>query len=247
MAPWPLLTRFRVLWLVLRFLFFLKYGEYFFLLSSVMLVALVGMLWAKDLSREGCFLGYHSLAVQHALKAGMVWFIVSEVFFFFGFFWAFFHRSLTPTSDLGFLWPPVGIEPLNPFQIPLLNTIILLRSGLTVTWSHHRILGNESGVVSLVLTIVLGVYFTLLQGWEYYQASFTIIDRVYGSVFFVTTGFHGIHVIIGSFLLFFILVRIIIGQFRATHHVGFELAIWYWHFVDVVWLFLFVFVYWWGF
>jgi cytochrome c oxidase subunit 3 len=244
---WALLVGLRSLRVVLSFLFIIKFSVHFFLLLSLTRLVVVRLLWSKDLVREGLLLGRHSVSVQNALKLGMVWFIVSEVFFFFSFFWSFFHRRLRTTSELGFFWAPVGVEPLNPFQVPLLNTLVLLSSGFTVTWSHHRLQGNLRGRVRLAVTVLLGWYFTLLQAWEYYQARFRLIDRVYGSVFFMTTGFHGIHVIAGSLLLLFMLVRISLSHFSCSHHVGYELAIWYWHFVDVVWLFLFVFVYWWFF
>lgn len=168
--------------------------------------------------------------------------------FFFSFFWAFFHRSLSPSVEIGSLWPPQGIKAFNPFQIPLLNTAILLGSGVTVTWAHHAIIENNyaQGVQALALTVFLGVYFTSLQALEYWEASFSIADAVYGSTFFVATGFHGLHVIIGTIFLLVCLVRQYFNHFSFTHHFGFEAAAWYWHFVDVVWLFLFVTIYWWG-
>ena len=168
--------------------------------------------------------------------------------FFYFFFWAFFHRSLAVNVELGNEWPPLGILAFSPFGVPLLNTVILLSSGVRVTWAHHRLIsGNHTQTkVSLALTVLLGVYFTILQGAEYYEARFTFADSVYGSTFFLATGFHGIHVIVGTIFLTICLVRLNSFNFRFNHHFGFEAAAWYWHFVDVVWLFLFVRIYWWG-
>ena len=175
-------------------------------------------------------------------------FIISEVFFFLSFFWAFFHRRLAVNIELGNEWPPAGILTFNPFGVPLLNTVILLSSGVRVTWAHHSLMrGNHSQTkISLILTVILGGYFTILQGAEYYEARFSFADSVYGSSFFLATGFHGLHVLIGTAFLRVCLFRLNKFNFRFTHHFGFEAAAWYWHFVDVVWLFLFVVIYWWG-
>ena len=150
--------------------------------------------------------------------------------------------------DIGGVWPPVGIAPLSPWEIPLLNTVILLSSGATVTYAHHAILAGDRkhSLLGLIYTIVLAAIFTALQGLEYYEAPFTIADSVYGACFFMATGFHGAHVLIGTIFLFVCLVRLIFHHFTAEHHFGLEAAIFYWHFVDVVWLFLFVAIYWWG-
>jgi len=174
--------------------------------------------------------------------------LLQKFYFFFSFFWAFFHRRISPTIEIGAQWPPIGIYPFNPFQVPLLNTIILLSSGVTVTWSHHSIIENNhsQAVYSLILTVALGIYFTLLQAMEYWEARFSISDSVYGSTFFLATGFHGLHVIIGTTFLIVCLARQLIYHFSSGHHFGFEAAAWYWHFVDVVWLFLYIRIYWWG-
>jgi len=204
--------------------------------------------WWRDVIREGTYIGDHTLVVTKGLRCGMILFIVSEVMFFFSFFWAFFHRALAPVYQLGCCWPPVGIEIINPFGVPLLNTAILLGSGVTVTWCHRELLVGNRGpaLLSLLLTVLLGVFFTGLQAWEYVEASFTISDRVYGSTFFVATGFHGLHVLIGTVFLLVCLFRLYFGHFSKGHHFGFEAASWYWHFVDVVWIFLYLFIYWWG-
>jgi len=170
-----------------------------------------------------------------------------KFYFFFSFFWAFFHSSISPNIELGGIWPPYLINPFNPYQIPLLNTIILLSSGISVTWSHIRLLNKtyNKTIIRLTITIILGIYFSILQKIEYREATFNIRDSIYGSTFFILTGFHGAHVIIGTSFLFLRLIRIYLGHFRKTHHIIFEASAWYWHFVDIVWLFLYCLVYWW--
>lgn len=159
----------------------------------------------------------------------MALFIVSEIFFFVRFFWAFFHRRLSPNIEIGSMWPPFGIRVFNPFQVPLLNTIVLVSSGIRVTWAHHSLIaGNYSQTKSgLIITVLLGIYFTCLQALEYYEASFRFADRVYGSTFFIATGFHGLHVLVGTLFLIVSLGRHIKYEFSATHHFGFEAAAWY--------------------
>lgn len=178
----------------------------------------------------------------------MALFILSEVFFFVSFFWAFYDASLSPTIDLGMVWPPKGINPLSVYSVPLLNTIILLTSGVTVTWAHHSIINNffTKSFYSLLLTVILGVYFLIMQWAEYNEAQFSISDGVYGRVFFISTGFHGMHVLIGTCFLFYVLINLLASKLTYNHHFSFEAAAWYWHFVDVVWLFLFLSIYWWG-
>nr|AVW86168.1 cytochrome c oxidase subunit 3 [Laetmonice producta] len=204
--------------------------------------------WWRDVIREGTYLGFHTILVTKGLRWGMILFITSEVLFFFAFFWAFFHSSLAPTPELGCMWPPIGIYPLNPFSIPLLNTAVLLASGVTVTWAHHSIMNNNHNetIQALIITVSLGTYFTILQAGEYWEAPFSIADSIYGSTFFVATGFHGLHVMIGSSFLLVCLFRSILHHFSNNHHFGFEAAAWYWHFVDVVWIFLYLSIYWWG-
>jgi len=205
-------------------------------------------LWWRDVISEATFEGHHTVTVQEGMKYGMILFVVSEVMFFFAFFWAFFHSSLAPTIEIGATFPPQGIQVLDPWHIPLLNTIILLSSGATVTWTHHAILAGlrKQAIISLVLTLILGCTFTGFQVVEYLEAPFSINDGIYGSCFFMATGFHGFHILIGSIFLLVCLVRIMKNHFTKFHHFGFEAAAIYWHFVDVVWLFLFVAIYWWG-
>jgi len=204
--------------------------------------------WWRDIRREGAIQGMHTSIVELGLRWGMALFIISEVFFFVRFFWAFFHASLSPNVEIGSTWPPFGIKVFNPFQVPLLNTVILISSGIRVTWAHHTlIIGNYSQTkLGLILTVTLGFYFSMLQMLEYYEASFTFADSIYGSTFFIATGFHGLHVIIGTLFLLVILLRHVNYEFSKNHHFGFEAAAWYWHFVDVVWLFLYIIIYWWG-
>jgi len=218
------------------------------LITSAILLIIVASSWWRDVVREATYEGHHTIVVQKGLRLGMLLFILSEVLFFFAFFWGFFHSSLGPDISIGAVWPPLGIQPIEPFGVPLLNTAVLLTSGATVTWSHHAIIAGEryNTIIALIITIVLAAIFTGLQAMEYYEASFTIADSVYGSVFFMLTGFHGFHVLVGTIFLFVCLIRIIRNHYTKNHHNGFEAAIWYWHFVDFVWLGLFVIVYWWG-
>jgi cytochrome c oxidase subunit 3 len=204
--------------------------------------------WWRDIVREGSFEGQHTHKVELGLRMGMVLFIVSEVMFFFAFFWAFFYCSVNPAPEMGAVWPPKGIECFSPWEVPFLNTLILLTSGATCTVCHNTLITGDRGlaVQSLVATVVLAIFFTGFQVYEYLHASFTISDSVYGSCFFMATGFHGFHVFIGTCFLTVCLFRILANHFTREHHFGFEAAAWYWHFVDVVWLFLFVMVYWWG-
>jgi len=211
-------------------------------------VILSMFLWWRDIVREATLEGYHTNIVQLGMRYGTILFIVSEVMFFFAFFWAFFAASLAPTIEIGNVWPPKGINVFDPKAIPLLNTLILLCSGATVTYSHHAITaGNKKEAVwSLILTVALAIVFTMLQAFEYISANFTITDGIYGSTFFLATGFHGFHVLIGTVFLTVCLCRLFINHFSVEHHFGFEAAAFYWHFVDVVWLFLYVVVYYWG-
>ena len=212
------------------------------------MIIYVMFVWWRDVIREATYQGHHTLPVQIGLKYGMLLFIVSEIMFFLAFFWAFFHSSLAPNVEIGAVWPPKGVEVLNPWEIPFLNTVILLSSGAAVTWAHHAILAGyrQQAIAGLVTTILLAVFFTGFQAYEYLEAPFTISDGIYGSTFFLSTGFHGFHVIVGTLFLTVCLIRLINFHFTKKHHFGFEAAAWYWHMVDVIWLFLFVCVYYWG-
>lgn len=247
-SPWPLVVGFGVLSFVIGLVKLFTFIETDLVIISLVILFFVRFLWWRDVLRERTFQGYHSRIVLRGLILGILLFIVSEIFFFLSFFWAFFHSRLRPTVEIGSSWPPCGLFPFNPFQVPLLNTVILLASGVSVTWCHQSIFNEDWKIAnnSLILTWILGLYFISLQGFEYVIASFRIRDSIYGSTFFISTGFHGFHVIVGTLFLFVIWIRIVSGHFSRSHHFGFEAAAWYWHFVDVVWLFLFSVVYWWG-
>ena len=346
-SPWPFLITLSLLAFMVGFV---MYFHQFTSGASIMLLGLITLVfvmicWFRDIVREGTFEGHHTQLVQRGLKVGMILFIISEVCFFFSFFWAFFHSSLSPAIQIGGIWPPKGITVFNPWEIPLLNTLILLTSGVSVTWAHYAIrsefvsfvatkfsvikyfahylqqpfatkpffrsyvLGlhnikstikreylvdtlntlnfiipfstslknyqtfrafleptNElksinqfqyfygiyfkrsrhSLLLALGVTVFLGILFTLIQFFEYKHAAFTIADSIYGSTFYLTTGFHGLHVLVGTIFLIVCFFRMYSYHFTTTHHVGLESAIWYWHFVDVVWLGLYISIYHWG-
>ena len=212
------------------------------------LTAFSSLLWFRDIITEATYLGHHTVEVQKGLSIGIVLFIISEVFTFLSVFWAFFHSSLSPAVEIGGSWPPMGITPLDPFAIPLLNTILLLSSGAFVTYGHHALIqGDRKGaILGTLLTIIFAVVFTALQYYEYSEAAFTITDSVYGTVFYASTGLHGFHVIIGTIFILVGFIRLVNYHLTDTHHQGHEAGILYWHFVDVVWLFLFIAVYYWG-
>ena len=249
-SPWPFNTSFSLL--VITFsavLFFQAFAKSIYLLLLALITVVYSMsLWFRDVISEGTYLGNHTLAVQRGLNMGVGLFIVSEALFFLAIFWAFFHSALSPTIELGAKWPPMGIEAINPFELPLLNTVILLSSGVTVTYAHHSLIqGNRSGALyGLVFTIFLAVIFTGFQGVEYSVSSFTISDGAFGSCFYFGTGFHGLHVIIGTAFLAVGFWRLLAYHLTDNHHLGLESGILYWHFVDVVWLFLYISVYYWG-
>lgn len=201
--------------------------------------------WWRDVVRESVKEKAHSQIVKIGMRYGMMLFILSEVMFFVAFFWAFFNASLFPMAEA---WPPEGIEPFNPFDLPLMMTVVLLLSGTTVTWAHHEILhgNNREAAKALGITVGLGIFFSALQAYEYSHATFGLSEGIYPSTFYLATGFHGLHVIVGTIFLAVIWWRTTKQHFTPDSHFGFEAAAWYWHFVDVVWLFLFVSIYWWG-
>lgn len=245
---WPLLIGFSLLSVtgtaVIYFHFKVSLGV---LLFRVMFMVILSFVWWKDVIRER-LIGFHTSKLELSFRMGMLLFILSEVFFFVSFFWAYYDASLSPAVELGMQWPPKGILPLGVYSVPLLNTVILLSSGVTVTWSHHALVRNSytSRVVSLGVTVCLGVYFLYMQYLEYSERAFCISDGIYGTTFFIRTGFHGMHVIVGTTFLFYVFISMVRGLLLHNHHFMFEAAAWYWHFVDVVWLFLYVSVYWWG-
>jgi len=232
-------------------------GPWLLLLGLVVVLYTMYAWWADTIKEA--YAGDHTKVVSLHLRYGMIMFIASEVMFFVAWFWAFFDASLfadeaaqvARTAYTGGTWPPSGtgaVEVLDPLHLPLFNTVTLLLSGTTVTWAHHALLeGDRKGLIwGLFLTVVLGVIFTAVQAIEYVQAPFTFKDSIYGATFFMATGFHGFHVLVGTIFLIVCLFRAMKGHFTPEQHFGFEAAAWYWHFVDVVWLFLFVAVYIWA-
>jgi cytochrome c oxidase subunit 3 len=258
-SPWPIVGAVSA--------FVLAVGAIMWMHGSapwIMAIGFAGVLytmfmWWRDVVREA-HSGSHTPVVQLHMRYGMLLFIASEVMFFVAWFWAFFNAALFPddptmaarTELFSGQWPPTDIVPFNPWHLPLINTLILLTSGTTVTWAHHSLIHNDrKGLVwGLLLTIILGVMFTTIQAYEYGHAAFAFSQQaggnVYGSIFFMATGFHGFHVIVGTIFLTVCLFRALAGHFTPRQHFGFEAAAWYWHFVDVVWLFLFVCIYVWG-
>ncbi|TDI68008.1 MAG: cytochrome c oxidase subunit 3 [Alphaproteobacteria bacterium] len=244
-SPWPVLGAGAALVLAGGAIVFMHDGGPWIMLAGVAALLYVMFRWWADVIREAEDGHSHNPIVRIGLRYGMALFIVSEVMFFFGFFWAFFGASLFPA---GGVWPPQGVEVLEPFDWPLLNTFILLASGATLTWAHHGLIEDDRRdlVQGLAATITLGITFTAIQAYEYSHAAFGFTEGIYPTTFYMATGFHGFHVIIGTIFLTVCLVRAVKGHFKPDHHVGFEAAAWYWHFVDVVWLFLFFSIYWWG-
>jgi len=245
-SPWPITISAALLGLTVgSAAFFHDYqkGIYLLIYSFILVIVLAGFWW-RDIIREGTYLKNHTKEVLQGLRLGFILFIVSEVMFFFSFFWAYFHSSLSPAIQIGCTWPPFGLEVIS-LTLPVVNTIILLTSGATITVAHLAIIRNnkEIAIEALIATLVLALVFTAIQVYEYRNAPFSISDGIYGSVFYMLTGFHGIHVIIGTIFIFIQFIRLIKDHFLPNNHLGFEAASWYWHFVDIVWLLLFIIVY----
>lgn len=247
-SPWPIYLAASVFTTAFGLVIFFHHGIVHLLFLGLFLWALIMVFWLKDVVREATFQGAHTTRVIAAFKFGFMIFIFSEAMLFVSFFWAFFHSSLSPGVDIGVTWPPLGVIAISPWGLPLVNTAILLSSGCTITWSHHSLVANKKkeSILALILTCFLGFIFTLIQLYEYKKAPFTVADSVYGSCFFILTGFHGLHVLVGTTFLLVCLNRLTLGHFLPSRHVGYECAIWYWHFVDVIWIFVWFLVYWWG-
>ena len=255
-SPWPLIGALSGGVFAVGLVLFMHDITAWILPIGVVMLIITMIGWWREVVDEATFQKVHTPVVQLGLRYGMLLFIASEVMFFAAFFWAYFDPALFPdeakqvarTEALGGVWPPEGTVTFNPFTLPFMNTLILLLSGCTVTWAHHALReGDRNGMLQgLGLTVILGVLFTALQIYEYTHAPFGFTDDVYTSAFFMATGFHGFHVIVGTLFLAVCWVRAYKGHFTKDHHFGFEAAAWYWHFVDVVWLFLFVAIYWWG-
>lgn len=222
------------------------YAPYVFALGFLSLLYTMASWWGDVINEAHG--GDHTPIVQIGLRYGMILFIASEVMFFVAWFWAYFNAALFTPEAVGGVWPPTGIETFDPWHIPFVNTLILLLSGTTVTWAHHALIeGDREGLKKgLWLTVLLGATFTGFQAYEYAHAAFGFAGNIYGSTFYMATGFHGFHVIVGTIFLAVCLGRAYRGHFTPDQHFGLEAAAWYWHFVDVVWLFLFSSIYWWG-
>ena len=246
-SPWPALGAMAGFVAAIGAIMFMHDKPFGGVIMSVGFIAILATMgfWWRDVIKEAEHQGHHTPIVQIGMRYGMILFIASEVMFFLAFFWAFFDASLYPDTGV---WPPAGIETFSAWDIPLINTMILLLSGCTVTWAHAALLKNdrENLIKGLAYTILLGIAFTALQIYEYDHATFKFTDGIYSSTFYLATGFHGFHVFVGTCFLIVCWFRARAGHFTPEHHFGFEAAAWYWHFVDVVWLFLFICIYWWG-
>ena len=259
-SPWPLVGAFSALFLVSGAILYMHYEMLWPMFVGLGLILFTMFMWWRDIIKESTFLKVHNSITEIGLRWGMALFITSEVMFFVAFFWAFFDASLLPkafiedykdvfTGSLGIgIWPPAGIETFDPLDIPYLNTLILLLSGTTCTWAHHAVRegNNKEALQGLYLTVFLGGIFTLLQIYEYQHATFGFTEGIYPSTFYMATGFHGLHVFVGASFILASLYRMSLYHFTRDGHFGYEACIWYWHFVDVVWVFLYFFVYWWG-
>jgi cytochrome c oxidase subunit 3 len=257
-SPWPLVTGFSALLMAIGFVILMHEEKSLVFIIGTIAVVLSSFFWWRDVVSESEGGAYHNKVVVIGLRYGMILFIMSEVMFFAAWFWAFFDVAFYPGSDspeligriesMEGVFPPKDIELIPPFGIPLLNTFILLASGGTVTWAHHALRAGDrkNFLLFLLLTVILGIIFTGFQAYEYQHATFTIEDGIYPSTFYMATGFHGFHVIVGTIFLIVCYFRALSGHFKPNKHLGFEFAAWYWHFVDVIWLFLFTFVYWWA-
>lgn len=253
-SPWPILTAWGVFAMAATFIFFMhEIGSGLFPIIALVIVCILSYFWWADITNEGEVQGHHTRVVQIHFRYGMFMFLMSEVMFFVAWFWAYFDAALFPNELIqelrveytGGQWPPLSVRTFDAWDLPFINTLVLLLSGFAVTWAHHALIHNDrkTVIVGLSSAVILGVLFTILQAIEYSHAAFGIADGLYPSTFYLATGFHGFHVIVGTIFLFVILIRTIKGHFKPDHHFGFEAAAWYWHFVDVIWIFLFIFIY----
>lgn len=248
-SPWPLVASIAAFIATFGAVHFFHGGTSITMAIGLLMLLVSAGLWWRDVIQESNTKGVYTSEVRSGLRSGMVLFICSEVMFFVAFFWAYFDAAIFPKEATGGVWPPKGVEALDPFHLPYFNTLLLLASGTTVTWAHHALLEKDrKGVLQgLGLTVILGIVFTCVQALEYAHASFSLDGGIYPTTFYLATGFHGLHVIIGTIFLAVCWLRAWNNEFTPEAHVGFEAAAWYWHFVDVVWLFLFVSIYWWGY
>lgn len=245
-SPWPIVSSMSVLVLAVGGVLMMHKIDYVVAILGLVLLSASMFGWWRDVIKEANTPNAYSKKVENGLKIGMALFIASELMLFVAFFWGYFNAALTPNEVTGGTWPPKGIVPFDPMHLPYLNTLILLISGTTVTAAHKDLLNGEFSQVTkfLFVTVILGVIFSCVQVFEYMHAEFAFKDGIYASNFYMATGFHGAHVIIGTIFLAVCLYRNMNREFTKDQHVGFEAAAWYWHFVDVIWLFLFVAIYW---
>nr|YP_010414151.1 cytochrome c oxidase subunit III [Acyrthosiphon caraganae]URQ84747.1 cytochrome oxidase subunit III [Acyrthosiphon caraganae] len=248
LSPWPILMAMNTFNLMISNIMIMNFKFNLMSLINLIMIISISILWWRDVIRESTFQGNHNFYIMNLIKFSMILFIISEMFLFISFFWNFLHNSLAPSIELGLNWPPKNISFFNPLLIPLLNTIILLTSSFTVTVTHLYLMNNskKKTIIFMNLTIILSIYFLMLQMLEYKQATFTFSDSIFGSSFYMATGFHGLHVIIGTIFLLTNLLRMMKLHFSYIHHISFELAAWYWHFIDIIWLFLYMTFYWWN-
>jgi cytochrome c oxidase subunit III len=250
-SPWPLLGALAAVTLAGGLVLYMHYAIVWVMVAGALGVLGVMFGWWRDVIREAVVEQAHTPVVKLGLRYGMALFIASEVMFFSAFFWAFYSSALYPKvtdTNPHAVWPPPGIQPLDPFETPFLMTLILLLSGTSVTWAHHSLIegNNRDAARALGYTVLLGLMFSAFQAFEYTHSAFGFREGIYASTFYMATGFHGFHVIVGTIFLAVCWWRTTRGHFTPQSHFGFEAAAWYWHFVDVVWLFLFVSIYWWG-
>ena len=253
-SRWPIVGSIGLFFLALGAVFTMNAvsGGWYIVLVGAIVMTYMLFGWFGTVIRESES-GKYNKQVDVSFRWSMSWFIFSEVMFFAAWFWSFFKHAMYPMGPdsprVDGVWPPVGIETFDPFHLPLINTLILLCSGAAATWAHHALVHEENREdmkMGLWIAIALGAVFTLFQAYEYSHAAFGFSGNIYGANFFMATGFHGFHVLVGTIFLFICLMRTYRGHFTAKSHIGFEAAAWYWHFVDVVWLFLFFAVYIWG-
>ena len=248
-SPWPMLTGVSVFNMAIGFVLWVKKGFPYLMLLSLATIAGIFGLWMRDIVREATYQGAHTLRTVYMHKMGFYLFVLSEFMFFVSFFWAFAHAALSPSIEIGCRWPPEGVEAIRPWNLPALNTIILIWSGLFASTSHHFVKGGKKdwAMKSLAISIWLGVLFTIVQYVEFRNCPYTIADSVFGSCFFILTGFHGVHVLVGTVFLIVMYYRLKWGHFTINRHLGLECAVLYWHFVDGIWIAVFFIVYVWSY
>lgn len=246
-SPWPIVGSIGALVMAIGAVQYMHDSPPWVLIVGLAIVLFTMFGWWRDVIRESVVDKAHTAAVRRGLRMGMALFITSEVFFFVAFFWAYFHNALLFSPVVEGQWPPEGIEPLHAWGLPFINTIILVSSGFVLMWARKGMEHGQRGRLTLGLgvTVILGVTFLVLQAIEYGEAAFGFTEGIYPSTFYMATGFHGFHVFVGVCMLSVMFFRSLAGHFTPEKHVGFEAAEWYWHFVDVVWIFLFVWIYWW--